>query len=431
MAGFSILQEAAIPFNGSGAFSLAEPAFVPNTTISSAAVNSDLSDIANGLSDCLTTDGQSQMSAALKAFAGTVTQPGFTFATDPNTGIYRISGDNIGVACGGNKILDISTTGLTVTGNSTYSGNETVTGNATIGGTLAVTGASTFTGIVTDSSTSHSVPASGTTAQRPSVPAESYFRYNTTTHAIEFYDGFTWIAPALANPPTALFKSLAIKVASDTTVTVQADFVVTSDGSSFKSTPVNSTINFATVGANGIDAGSIAAATWYAIWVIAKPDGTTSALASTSGSSPAMPSGYTYKSRMGWVVTHSSFATLLVTWQIGTSARYIATGVGLISLPTFSSTSYTAISITNYVPSTAYIIDVTAMANGGAAIMIAPNNQYSTSPISTTGRAPIVGVATGNGACNGSIFLESTNIYAAAETGGTGKIFVVGWEDNL
>lgn len=105
-----------MPYNGSGSFALAEPAFVPNTTISSAAMNSDLQDIADGLSEVLTTDGQSTMSAQLKGFAGTVTLPGYSFSTDPNTGIYRIAADNIGVAAGGTKILDVSSTGLTVTG---------------------------------------------------------------------------------------------------------------------------------------------------------------------------------------------------------------------------------------------------------------------------------------------------------------------------
>lgn len=95
---------------------------MPNTTISSSAVNDDLSDIADGLSTCLTTDGQSTMTAALKGFAGTVTAPSYTFSTDLNTGWYRIGADNIGVAVGGQKILDISSTGLDVTGSITQNG---------------------------------------------------------------------------------------------------------------------------------------------------------------------------------------------------------------------------------------------------------------------------------------------------------------------
>lgn len=53
-----------MPFNGSGVFSIVNT-FVPNTTILSAAVNQNFSDIATGLSDCLTRDGQAGMTAAL------------------------------------------------------------------------------------------------------------------------------------------------------------------------------------------------------------------------------------------------------------------------------------------------------------------------------------------------------------------------------
>lgn len=58
-------------------------------------------------------------------------------------------------------------------------------------------------------------------------------------------------------------------------------------------------INFGVTGAGGLDAGSIAAATWYHVFAIAKADGTASAIVSTSASSPTMPSGYTYKRRIG------------------------------------------------------------------------------------------------------------------------------------
>ncbi len=53
-----------MPFNGSGTFSIVNT-FVPNTTILSSAVNSNNTDIATGLSDCLTRDGQAGMTAAL------------------------------------------------------------------------------------------------------------------------------------------------------------------------------------------------------------------------------------------------------------------------------------------------------------------------------------------------------------------------------
>ena len=68
---------------------------------------------------------------------GTVSLPAATFTSDPNTGIYRIGADNIGVTAAGAKVLDVSATGLGVTG------------VATVSSTLGVTGASTLTGGVT------------------------------------------------------------------------------------------------------------------------------------------------------------------------------------------------------------------------------------------------------------------------------------------
>jgi hypothetical protein len=58
-------------------------------------------------------------------------------------------------------------------------------------------------------------------------------------------------------------------------------------------------INCATVGADGLDAASLSANTWYHAFAIGKTDGTVARLASASPSSPTMPSGYTLKRRIG------------------------------------------------------------------------------------------------------------------------------------
>jgi hypothetical protein len=71
------------------------------------------------------------------------------------------------------------------------------------------------------------------------------------------------------------------------------------------------TIDPAANGADGLDTGSLAAGTWYAIWVIAKSsDGTTSGLMSTSFTKPVMPDGYDKKRRVGAVKTIAASATL-------------------------------------------------------------------------------------------------------------------------
>lgn len=76
-----------MPFNGSGTFSIINT-FVPNTTILSSAVNQNFSDIATGLSDCLTRDGQAGMTAVLKLINGSSGAPSLSATADTATGLY-------------------------------------------------------------------------------------------------------------------------------------------------------------------------------------------------------------------------------------------------------------------------------------------------------------------------------------------------------
>lgn len=98
--------------------------------------------------------------------AGTVSAPSVTFTSDLDTGLYRIGANNIGVAANGAKVLDVSTSGLAVTGslsatttfdvgtNQTFAKevNHTVTvttttTDATAGGNLSIaSGAGATTG---------------------------------------------------------------------------------------------------------------------------------------------------------------------------------------------------------------------------------------------------------------------------------------------
>ncbi len=57
-------------------------------------------------------------------------------------------------------------------------------------------------------------------------------------------------------------------------------------------------------GANGLDTGTVAASTWYAVFLIWNPTTRTAAgLFSLSATAPTMPAGYTKKRRLGWVRT--------------------------------------------------------------------------------------------------------------------------------
>lgn len=101
-----------MPRNGSGQYSLPQPAFVAGTVISSAAMNSDLSDIASALTASLPRDGQVGMLGQLKSADGSSAAPTITFGNEINTGFYRPAAGQIGVVIQGNDIGHFTSTGF-------------------------------------------------------------------------------------------------------------------------------------------------------------------------------------------------------------------------------------------------------------------------------------------------------------------------------
>ncbi len=249
-------------------------------------------------------------------------------------------------------------------------------------------------------------------------------------------------------PVPAAFANLAVKVASNTTVTVTADFVTLYDGTNTVTVPQNSTIDLGTNGAvNRLDAGTVATNTWYAIFVIS--NGTTAGgLASTSATAPVMPSGYTFKARVGWVRTINASATLFGTWQFGRQAQYVV-GLAQTTVPrnidngtkgTYNTTSptLTGVSVATFVPATASAIRITAVnayaGAGTANVLVAPSTSYGGVNNGPTGNNGMVypiwmtsGVSHGQSA---QFLLESTSIAWASDANG-GAINCLGWEDNL
>lgn len=108
---------------------------MPNTVISTTAVNGDLSDIATALTDSLARDGQGGMTGAFRAIDGTVSLPGISFVSDPDSGIRRVTANELAVTVGGADALTIN--GTTATFASGINVNMT--------GALAVTGTQTIT----------------------------------------------------------------------------------------------------------------------------------------------------------------------------------------------------------------------------------------------------------------------------------------------
>lgn len=101
-----------MPRNGSGTYSLPQPPFVAGTVISSAAVNSDFSDIATALTASLPRDGQAGMSGQFKAVDGSSVAPSISFTNEPSTGFYHEAAGEIGIVIEGTQVGTITSTGI-------------------------------------------------------------------------------------------------------------------------------------------------------------------------------------------------------------------------------------------------------------------------------------------------------------------------------
>lgn len=118
-----------MPRNATGVYTLPQAAFQPNTVIASAAMNSNLSDIATALTQSLATTGVTPMTGQFLATSGAVGAPGVSFSSGTSTGMYLAGTNQIGFATNGTLALTI---------NSDQSINSD--------GTLIVNGAATFNG---------------------------------------------------------------------------------------------------------------------------------------------------------------------------------------------------------------------------------------------------------------------------------------------
>lgn len=290
----------------------------------------------------------------------------------------------------------LSLAALAVTGGATVGGALAVTGNASVGGTLSVTGS--ITG---------------------NVPLTADLR--------------------------GIFRNLLVTngAVPNTQVAVTADALVAwnpAGGSAALLSAVSLTIATGSVGANGLDSGTVAASTWYAVWAIW--NGTTVAgLLSTSGTAPTMPSGYTHRVRVGWVRTDAS-SNLLRIRQAGRRAQYVPTaGSNTLQFPlmmnsSLAQASWAAIAVGNFVPPTATRIQAIATTSVQSAVMaISPNTQTTAASgtFSTNPPPLLVGGQSSVGSVGSAEFaLEDTNIrWSNNSVAANYNAWCMGWEDNL
>lgn len=234
------------------------------------------------------------------------------------------------------------------------------------------------------------------------------------------------------------FSNLRLSTTGSTgIVTISADEIVleAAVGNYLTARSVSiSALNISGSGANGLDTGSPAVSTWYSAWVISNGS-TISGLLSLSTTAPTMPSGFTYKARVGWVRSGATASVLLGVRQAGKRSqlltpRAMSIGAQGTTAPT---PAWVAVSISPYVPPTSASINVTAHnATQATATLVAPNNSYlnhesNTNPPPLVVTAPSVVLFLSMSA---SMLLESTNIYYASSDP-SGSVVCTGWEDNL
>ena len=227
-----------------------------------------------------------------------------------------------------------------------------------------------------------------------------------------------------------LFSKLKLTSAGSVqtaTITADSGVLLDANGNPYLATAISLTPSLATSGAGGLDTGSVAPSTWYAVHLIY--NGTTlQAVFSLSETAPTMPGGYTFKGRVGWVRTDIS-SNIVAYIQQGRRFQYINTGSGLPRMATGSTSSaWAAVALAAYAPSSVESMRLIGNTNTGT-IGLAPNSSYATG-ISATNAAPLRQYGGITITTPVEIVPESSNVYWLGSAVGDG-MFILGFEDNL
>jgi hypothetical protein len=206
-------------------------------------------------------------------------------------------------------------------------------------------------------------------------------------------------------------------------------------------TTMNITTGTTTSAANGMDGESPGTNSWVYLWLI--DNGSASAvlgsLASGNALGPVLPSGYTYKCRVGAMYVDSS-GNLMRTLQYGNYTQYVVTPTtNTAALPTIikgvsgstTTPTWTAASVSSVVPPTATAISMSLVNAGIATAMAAPNGNYGAYN-NAANYPPLVSYSTASSvtATASTFILESSSVYYASNQANDG-LFALGWKDSV
>jgi len=136
------------------------------------------------------------------------------------------------------------------------------------------------------------------------------------------------------------------------------------------------TLDVSTSGVNGLDTGSLAANTWYGIYVIYNPTtNTTASLYSASFTAPTLPSGYTYFLLVGAGQCESiGPTTILAQYQIQNSIwqqTYGSATNGPVGIKSAVANTYESLSLAVVLPPIAKTFSAMVFAPGGQNLSVA------------------------------------------------------------
>jgi len=221
-------------------------------------------------------------------------------------------------------------------GNAIFSGITTI-GSKEVGAgiTLSPDGNIFASGVTTSTTFSGSganltnLPAANITGTLPAISAANLTNIPAAniTGTLPAIDGsnLTGVAsPNIGATETQGYQNLKIRTTANNSTVITCDSVLLANTSGVlvKVDSVNVTLDATGTGLNGLDTGSLSGGKFYYIWII-NNGSTTGAIASLSSTSPTLPSGYTYKARVGGVATDTTSSdNLLLGQQINSSYQF-------------------------------------------------------------------------------------------------------------
>lgn len=211
--------------------------------------------------------------------------------------------------------------------------------------------------------------------------------------------------------------------ATTTTVTVSAGTMADSTNAVQMALSGSHTLNMAASGAGGLDTGTIAATTWYAVVVINGTSGTTvMATKETAGSpiSPTMPSGYTKYRYVGSIFSNGS-TQVAQFFQTGQNF-YFAAPINDLSSAGVNSVQVVTLTIPRGIivfPDMSWVIGNNSLFVFPATISTDTGWQISASASGTTGAAAIATIASNT----------SAQIHWQSSLTSTVNEFTRGWTD--